>query len=76
MVSIISVLAAVLEAYYLIVKSLVFNIIFIRICQRLYYIRNILWMCYRIHIERTEENLKVKNQVLIRIEFFKAFLAL
>lgn len=33
-------------------------------------------MCYRIHIKRTDENLKVKNQVLIRTEFFKAFLAL
>lgn len=33
-------------------------------------------MCYNIHIERADENLKVKNQVLIRIEFFKAFLAL
>lgn len=33
-------------------------------------------MCYRIHIKRTDENLKVKNQVLVRTEFFKAFLAL
>lgn len=64
-------------ACYLIVKRLVvFNFISIRICQRLYYIRNILWMCYRIHIERTNENLRSKNQMLIRIEFFKAFLAL
>lgn len=28
-------------------------------------------MCYRIHIKRADENLKVKNQVLIRTEFSK-----
>lgn len=70
MASIISVLA-ILEACDLIFKRLIFDIIFIRIFQRLYHIRNILWMCYRIHIKRADENLKVKNQVLIRTEFSK-----
>lgn len=33
-------------------------------------------MCFRIHMKRTDENLKVKNQVLIRTEFFNIFLVL
>lgn len=31
-------------------------------------------MCFRIYMKRIDENFKVKNQVLIRIEFFNIFL--